>query len=188
MAVVAKAWLKRICSASCASNVIKFSPRDLGEVELSPRSLVLRSRYPYSLVYETRDALFDTQQRTKTEYLEYKFSDVIQVEDEDVQLDTQVIPKKESFKYMGSINIQGNSEIDDEVTHSIGAGWLKRKLASGVLCNKNVLPRLKGKFYKVVVKPTMLYGMECWPVKKAHVQKMKVAEMQMLRWMCGHTR
>ncbi|XP_060195173.1 uncharacterized protein LOC132624406 [Lycium barbarum] len=41
--------------------------------------------------------------RTKTEYLECKFSDVSQVEDEDVQLDTQVIPKKESFKYLGSI-------------------------------------------------------------------------------------
>ncbi|XP_070039058.1 uncharacterized protein [Nicotiana tomentosiformis] len=33
----------------------------------------------------------------------------------------------------------------------------------------------------------MLYGAECWPVKKSHVQQMKVAEMRMLRWMCGHT-
>ncbi|XP_070018117.1 uncharacterized protein [Nicotiana sylvestris] len=34
----------------------------------------------------------------------------------------------------------------------------------------------------------MLYGAECWPVNIAHVQKMKVAKMRMLRWMCGHTR
>ncbi|XP_019226232.1 PREDICTED: uncharacterized protein LOC109207714 [Nicotiana attenuata] len=40
----------------------------------------------------------------------------------------------------------------------------------------------------MVVRPTMLYGAECWPVKKSHVQKMKVADMRMLRWMCGHTR
>nr|XP_033512902.1 uncharacterized protein LOC117277610 [Nicotiana tomentosiformis] len=33
----------------------------------------------------------------------------------------------------------------------------------------------------------MLYGSECWPVKIAHIQKMKVTEMRMLRWMCGHT-
>ncbi|XP_070025231.1 uncharacterized protein [Nicotiana sylvestris] len=45
-----------------------------------------------------------------------------------------------------------------------------------------------GKFYKVVVRPTMLYGAECWPVKKSHVQHMKVADMRMLRWMCGNTR
>nr|XP_018628412.1 uncharacterized protein LOC108946207 [Nicotiana tomentosiformis] len=33
----------------------------------------------------------------------------------------------------------------------------------------------------------MLYGAECWRVKNSHTQKLKVAEMRMLRWMCGHT-
>ncbi|KAF3673517.1 putative pectinesterase 8-like [Capsicum annuum] len=36
--------------------------------------------------------------------------------------------------------------------------------------------------------PAMLYGAECWPVKNSHIQKLEVAEMRMLRWMCGHTR
>ncbi|KAF3630669.1 Rac-like GTP-binding protein 3 [Capsicum annuum] len=45
-----------------------------------------------------------------------------------------------------------------------------------------------GKFYRVVVRPALLYGAECWPVKNSHIQKMKVAEMRMLRWMCGLTR
>jgi hypothetical protein len=34
----------------------------------------------------------------------------------------------------------------------------------------------------------MLYGAECWAIKRQHIQKMSVAEMQMLRWICGHTR
>ncbi|KAG5584475.1 hypothetical protein H5410_044909, partial [Solanum commersonii] len=34
----------------------------------------------------------------------------------------------------------------------------------------------------------VLYGAECWPVKNAHVQKMKVVDMRMLRWMSKHTR
>ena len=33
----------------------------------------------------------------------------------------------------------------------------------------------------------MLYGIECWPVKEIHEQNMEVAEMKMLRWMCGNT-
>ncbi|XP_070006271.1 membralin-like protein At1g60995 isoform X2 [Nicotiana sylvestris] len=94
---------------------------------------------------------------------------------------------RESFKYLGSI-IQKNGEIDEDVTHRIGVGWIKWRLASGVLCDKNVPLRLKGKFYKVVVRSTMMYGAECWSVKKFHVQQMKVAEMKMLRWMYGHTR
>ncbi|XP_070051793.1 uncharacterized protein [Nicotiana tomentosiformis] len=81
-----------------------------------------------------------------------------------------------------------NGEINEDVAHRIGAGWLKWRLASGVLCDWNVPPKLKGKFYKAVVRPAMLYEAECWPVKKSHAQKMKVAEMRMLRWMCGHTR
>ncbi|XP_070039652.1 uncharacterized protein [Nicotiana tomentosiformis] len=96
-------------------------------------------------------------------------------------------PRRDSFKYLGSM-IQGNMEIDEDVTHPIGAGWMKCRLAYGVLCDKNVPPRLKGKFYKAVVRPAMLYGAECWPIKKSHVQKLRVAKIKMLRWMCGHTR
>ncbi|KAG2584257.1 hypothetical protein PVAP13_6KG286306 [Panicum virgatum] len=33
-----------------------------------------------------------------------------------------------------------------------------------------------------------LYGAECWPTKRRHVQQLSVAEMRMLRWFCGHTR
>lgn len=38
--------------------------------------------------------------RTKTEYLEHKFSDLSHVAYMDVRLDTQGISKKESFKYL----------------------------------------------------------------------------------------
>ncbi|XP_070006676.1 uncharacterized protein [Nicotiana sylvestris] len=105
----------------------------------------------------------------------------------DVSLESQVIQSRDSFKYLGSV-IQEGGEIDEDVTHRIEVGWMKWRLASGVLCDKRVPLTLKGKFYKAVVRPTMMYGAECWPVKKSHIQKMKVAEMRMLRWMCGHCR
>lgn len=45
---------------------------------------------------------------------------------------------------------------------------------------------LKGKSYKRVVRPTMMYGSECWTVDKKIEQKMSIAEMlKMLRWMSG---
>ncbi|XP_019237295.1 PREDICTED: uncharacterized protein LOC109217494, partial [Nicotiana attenuata] len=67
--------------------------------------------------------------------------------DEDVKLDTQVISRRESFKYLGSI-IQKDGEIDEDVTHRIGAGWMKWRLVFVVLCDKKVPLKLKGKFYK----------------------------------------
>nr|XP_033508012.1 uncharacterized protein LOC117273039 [Nicotiana tomentosiformis] len=93
--------------------------------------------------------------RTKREYMECKFSDETHEADIEVKLDTQVITKRASFKYLGSI-IQGNREIDEDVAHRIGAGWMKWRLSSGVLCDKNMPPRLKGKFYRVMVRPDML--------------------------------
>ncbi|KAF3675318.1 putative myb-like protein X-like isoform X3 [Capsicum annuum] len=56
--------------------------------------------------------------------------------------------------------------------------YLERKLSD--LCEAI----FSGKFYRVVVPPTLLYGVECWPVKNSHIQKLKVAKMRMLRWMC----
>ncbi|XP_070046785.1 uncharacterized protein [Nicotiana tomentosiformis] len=106
--------------------------------------------------------------------------------DMDVRFDSQVISKRGSFKYLGSI-IQGDGEIDEDVTHRIGVEWMKWRLAFGVLCDKKLAPKCKGKFYRAVVRPAMLYGAKRWAAKNSHTQKMKVAEMRILRWMCGHT-
>ena len=81
-----------------------------------------------------------------------------------------------------------NGDIDEDVNNRIGAGWSKWRLASGILCDKRIPNKLKGKFYKTTVRPAMLYGTECWTIKKKHVQQMNVAEMRMLRWMCHKTR
>ncbi|XP_070048615.1 uncharacterized protein [Nicotiana tomentosiformis] len=105
--------------------------------------------------------------KTKIEYVEFKFSSVPGEADMDVRLDSQVIPKKGSFKYLGSI-LQGDEDIDEDVTHSIGVGWMKWRLASGVMCDRKVPPELKGKFYRAVIRPAMMYGAECWPVKNSH--------------------
>ncbi|KAD2223651.1 hypothetical protein E3N88_41617 [Mikania micrantha] len=34
----------------------------------------------------------------------------------------------------------------------------------------------------------MMYGTNCWPIKKNQTRKLVTAEMRMLRWMCGRTR
>lgn len=51
------------------------------------------------------------------------------------------------------------------------------RLTISVPCYKNV-SKLKGKFYRMAIRPTLLYGVEGWPV---NVQKIKVAEMRMIK-------
>ncbi|KAH0433681.1 hypothetical protein IEQ34_026974 [Dendrobium chrysotoxum] len=76
---------------------------------------------------------------------------------------------------------------DGDVISRIQVGWLKWRNASGLLYDRKVPLKLKGKFYKMVVRPAMLYGAECWPLKEKHNTKLCVAEMRMVRWMSGFT-
>jgi hypothetical protein len=123
--------------------------------------------------------------RTKTEYMRCDFGTTIS-EDGDVSLGGHVVPKKEIFCYLGSM-LQRDGDIED-VSHGIKAGWMKWRQASGVLCDKRVPQKLKGKFYRTAIRPAMLYGAECWPTKRRHIQQLSVAEMRMLRWICGYIR
>ena len=61
-------------------------------------------------------------------------------------------------------------------------------MLSCVLCDKKMNLRLKGKVHKAAVCPAIMYGSETWGIKKAQEKDMAVAEMRMLRWMCGVTK
>ncbi len=58
----------------------------------------------------------------------------------------------------------------------------------GLLCDRRVPMKLKGKVYKTVIRPAMLSGAETWATTKRQEKRIEVTEMRMLRWMCGVTR
>ena len=48
--------------------------------------------------------------------------------------------------------------------------------------------KLKGKVYKTVVRPALLYGADTWATTRGQEERQEVNEMRMLIWMCGVTR
>nr|GEX85362.1 retrovirus-related Pol polyprotein LINE-1 [Tanacetum cinerariifolium] len=66
----------------------------------------------------------------------------------DIRIGDQILQPKESFRYLGSV-IHRSGMIDDDVAHRIGAGWMKWRAASRVLCDWRIPLKLKGKFCKV---------------------------------------
>jgi hypothetical protein len=74
--------------------------------------------------------------RTKTKYMRSNFG-TTNDEDGDVSLGGQVVPKKDTFRYLGS-RLQRDGDIDEDVSHRIKAGWMKWCQASGVLYDKRV--------------------------------------------------
>ena len=101
--------------------------------------------------------------------------------------ESMTIPKVKKFKYLGSI-IQPNGNIDENINQHLKVGWQKQKYASAMQCDRRMLVGLKGKIYRMVVKPAVLYGSECQLIKKTQTQRLIVAEMRMIRWMYGYTR
>lgn len=62
-----------------------------------------------------------------------------------------------------------DGEIKEDVTHKIKAGWLKWKSVFEILCDFKLPLKLKGKFYKMIIRLIELYSSECWAIQKQHI-------------------
>ena len=91
------------------------------------------------------------------------------------------------FKYLGS-TLQKSGGCEREVKKRVQAGWNGWRKASGVICDKRLPARVKGKVYSSVVRPAMVYGLETVTVTKKQVKEMEVEEIKMLRSAMGVTR
>ena len=100
-----------------------------------------------------------------------------------VEMQGEEVAKVEDFKYLGS-TVQSNGEVKKRVQ----AGWNGWRRMSGVICDRRVPARVKGKMYKVAVRPAMLYGLEAVALAKRQEAEMEVAELTMLRFSLGVTR
>ncbi|KAK3518321.1 hypothetical protein QTP86_003652 [Hemibagrus guttatus] len=99
--------------------------------------------------------------RSKTEYMcvnEREGSGTVRLQGEEVK-------KVQEFKYLGS-TVQSNGECGKEVKKRVQAGWNGWRKVSGVLCDQKISARIKGKVYRTVVRPAMLYGLETVSLRK----------------------
>ena len=104
-----------------------------------------------------------------------------------VKMQGEEVAKVEDFKYLGS-TVQSNGKCGREVKKRVHAGWNGWRRMSGVICDRRVPSRVKGKVYKVAVRPAMLYGLETVALTKRQEAEMEVAELKMLRFSLGVTR
>ena len=104
-----------------------------------------------------------------------------------VRLQGVEVVKVDGFKYLGS-TVQSNGECGREVKKRVQAGWSGWRRVAGVICDRRVSARVKGKVYKTVVRPAMLSGLEAVALTKRQEAELEVAELKMLRFSLGVTR
>ncbi|KAK3555275.1 hypothetical protein QTP86_014891 [Hemibagrus guttatus] len=103
------------------------------------------------------------------------------------RLQGEEVKKVQEFKYLGS-TVQSNGECGKEVKKRVQAGWNGWRKVSGVLCDRKISARIKGKVYRTVVRLAMLYGLETVSLRKRQESELEVAELKMLRFSLGVTR
>ncbi|KAK3536363.1 hypothetical protein QTP86_007712 [Hemibagrus guttatus] len=121
--------------------------------------------------------------RSKTEYMcvnEREGSGTVRLQGEEVK-------KVQEFKYLGS-TVQSNGECGKEVKKRVQAGWNGWRKVAGVLCDRKISARIKGKVYRTVVRAAMLYGLETVSLRKRQESELEVAELKMMRFSLGVTR
>ena len=57
-----------------------------------------------------------------------------------------------------------------------------------MLCNKRIAAMMKGKVYKTVMKPALVYSLETVVLSKGQEKELEVAELKMLRYSLGVTK
>ncbi|KAF3627786.1 hypothetical protein FXO37_29679 [Capsicum annuum] len=102
--------------------------------------------------------------------------------------------KIQSASLITAADADSDHEVEDaaacrpgvKFSKRIGAGWMKWRLASRVLCDNNV----PLKFKRQILSSGSTSGHVVWSevLAHSHIQKLKVTEMRMLCWMCGLTR
>ena len=70
----------------------------------------------------------------------------------------------------------------------VRSDWKKFRELSGVLTNKKVALRLKGRVYKACVQSTILYGSETWAANTEQVARLSRAEMRMIKYVWSVTK
>ena len=95
--------------------------------------------------------------RPKTQFMDFKFGQDNGQEREPVKILGEELQRVHHFKYLTS-SVEETGGMATEITQRVSAAWRNGKRCSGVLCDRRMPVKLKGKVYKTVVRPALLYG------------------------------
>ena len=107
-------------------------------------------------------------------------------DEETVLLQGVEISKVKELRYLGS-TVQCNGGCGSEVKRRVQAGWNNWRRVSEVICDRRLSTCVKGKAYKMVVRPAMLYGLKTVPLTKKQEVELAVAQLKMMRFSLGVT-
>ena len=101
-----------------------------------------------------------------------------------MEIEAVNLPTVPSFIYLGS-TIDRRGEASKDVKSRVAKARSKWGEPTGVICDKKVPQKMKLLIYQTVIRPTLLYGCETWPMVAKDETRMERTEMRKVRWAMG---
>ena len=118
--------------------------------------------------------------RPKPQFTDFTFGQENCQGREPVKILGEELKRVHHLKYLGS-SLEERGGMTTEISQRVSAEWRNCKRCSGVLCDRKMPVKLKGKVYKTVVRPALLNGAETWATTRGQEARLEVNEMRMLR-------
>ena len=95
--------------------------------------------------------------RPKTQFIDFKFGQGNGQGREPVKILGEELQRVLRFKYLGA-SVEETEGMTTEISQRVSAAWGNWKRCSGVLYDRMMPVKLKGKVYKTVVRQALPYG------------------------------
>jgi Reverse transcriptase (RNA-dependent DNA polymerase) len=105
----------------------------------------------------------------------------------DIKLGTEELEQVEEFIYLGGV-ITEDAGCAKDMKRRIGLTSAMFGKLRKLWKSKNISKRTKTKLYEALVIPVLLYGAECWCMKKEDERRLLAAEMGWLRGILNRSR
>ena len=110
-----------------------------------------------------------------------------QKEELDIELEGNILNQRDSFVYLGGA-VCGDGKAEREVRRRVQAGANARRAVEGVMADRRIAKRLKGKVMSTCVTPTCLYGTETLALTELQQHRLQVCENNWVRKIARVTR
>ena len=111
--------------------------------------------------------------RSKTKYLPVNGGNDKKI----VKMEDKKVPRVKEYKYLGSA-FQASGSCERQIKRRVQAGWNRCRKVSGVICDRRLPARVKGKVYNSVVRPTMVCGLETMAITKNKMLRFAMGVMK----------
>ena len=111
----------------------------------------------------------------------------LQREELDIELEGKKLTQGDSFVYLGGA-VCGDGKTEREVRRRVQAGANAWRAVEGVMADRRISKRLKGKVMSTYVTPACLYGTETLALTELQQQRLQVCENNRVRKIARVTR